>query len=80
MPLPAPLPAPEVPDALPHDPAPPDLPPHDLPPHDPGTRPLDMRTFESVLASTAVLHEASARDWHPGVRVIVIGGSAATTP
>ena len=24
--------------------------------------------------STTVLHEASARDWHPGVRVIVIGG------
>lgn len=30
--------------------------------------------------STTVLHEASARDWPPGVRVIVIGGSAATKP
>jgi hypothetical protein len=30
--------------------------------------------------STTVLHEASARDWHPGVRVIVIAGRAATKP
>ena len=30
--------------------------------------------------STTVLHEASARDWPPGVRVIVIGGRAATKP
>jgi hypothetical protein len=30
--------------------------------------------------STTVFHEASARDWHPGVRVIVIPGGAATTP
>jgi hypothetical protein len=28
--------------------------------------------------STTVLREASARDWHPGVRVIVIAGRAAT--